>query len=113
MTNRRTLKRSFFLGIVWIIGTVQYIRIAENNLVLLLFICTGVLGIIQCVCSCDYMKHRGILKIITGIQSVYYLAALVYVIAAVDGGKLFACAVAIISLVISVSTFFTLRNEQE
>ena len=32
---------------------------------------------------------------------------------AADGGRLFACAIAIISLAISVTVFFTLQNEQE
>ena len=113
MKTRRILKRTVCLGIFWIIGSIQNIRTADNNLILLLYLCTGALGITQCVCSCDYLKYRGILKIITGIQTVYYLAALGYVLTAADSGRLFACAIAIISLTLSVTAFFTLRNKQD
>ena len=113
MKIKRILKRTVCLGIFWIIGSIQNVRTADNNLILLLYICTGALGITQCVCSCDYPKYRGILKIITGIQSVYYLAALGYVLTAADGGRLFACAIAIIALTLSVTAFFTLRNKQD
>lgn len=107
MISQRILKRSFFLGIIWFIGSLQNIITANNDRSLLLFAICGITGFFQCILSCNYKNYFQILKIILIIQYIYYLCCLCYAIITTN---IMACVVAAFILVVLVSTLYTLKK---
>ena len=108
MIFQRILKRSFILGLIWILGSLQYIVTANNkNIYFLLFVCCGIIGIIQCVLSCNYKRYFKILKITLVIQALYYLICLYYTITTIN---IMGCIIAIFLLIILTSTLYCLKN---
>lgn len=108
MIFQRILKRSFILGLIWIIGSLQYIATTNNrNIYFLLFICCGIIGIIQCILSCNYKRYFQILKATLVIQAFYYLICLYYTIITLN---IVGCIIAICLLIILTSTFYYLKK---
>lgn len=69
------LKRSLLLGIVWALGSLQYIQTLSA-----VFLLSLVLGIVECVCSINYRsKPAWVLRVLLLIQGIYYLACIAYV----------------------------------
>lgn len=73
------LKRTFFCGLIWSVGSLQYI--VGGNIHLPFFFATLIIGIVECGLSIHYHRKKGIfLAAILVFQAAYYIAAFVYLL---------------------------------
>ena len=75
--------RSLFLGIVWAAGSLQGILHTDSSLVKGLFLVTLALGAAQCLLSVVDLSQKA-LKVLLGIESIYYLGCAAYAIVAIS-----------------------------
>lgn len=110
MKKSFVLKRSFFCGVVWCLGSLQYI--ANLNAFSILFSATFILGIVECVFSFHYQKRNSaVLKVLLALQALYYLAAFLYTIAVVSNMKIFGALMAACMFALTISTIFTVLKK--
>ena len=106
------LKRAFLCGLIWSIGSLQHI--VGGNIHLPFLFAALILGIAECGLSVKYCRKKGAaLAAIAVLQTVYYIAALVYLLSTESDNTIraFDSATAVCMLTLLLSTITAILKD--
>lgn len=108
--ERVVLKRGLVLGILWVLGSVQFLVRSETYA--LVFLVPLALGIAEVLLSVGYRTHSLLLTILLGLQMLYYLGCLVWVLLAdlPPAAKVLSALAAVSMVLLAGSAVVTLRR---